>query len=59
MYELFRLFKSTWEALREALADSEVFLIQIPTIVEEEDDGHYHQPPDVPYASHSLQRICK
>jgi len=43
LYELLRLSKSTREALREALTDSEVFLTQILTIPEEEDDGHYHQ----------------
>ena len=43
LYELLRLFKSTREALRETLTDSEVFLTQIPAITEEEDDGHYHQ----------------
>jgi len=41
--ELLKLSKSTREALREALADSEVFLTQIPATPEEEDDGHYHQ----------------
>ena len=43
LYEYFRLFKRTSEALREALADSEIFLTQIPAIPEKEDDGHYHQ----------------
>jgi len=31
LYELLRLPKSTREALREALADAEVFMAQIPT----------------------------
>jgi len=30
------------EALRETLADSEIFLIQIPIIPEEEDERHCH-----------------
>ena len=42
-YELLKLFKSTREALREALTDSEVFLTQIPAILEDQDDGHHHQ----------------
>jgi len=42
LYELLRLSKSTTEVLREALADSEIFLAQIPAIPEE-DDGHCHQ----------------
>ena len=42
LYELLRLSKSTREAQREALADTEVFLTQIPAIPEEEDDGHCH-----------------
>jgi len=55
IYELLRLSKSSREALREALADHEVFLTQIPAILEEEDDGYCHRPPDVPHASHSLE----
>jgi len=43
LYELLRLFKSTREALREAFADSEIFLTQIPAISKEENDGHCHQ----------------
>jgi len=43
LYKLLTLFKSTREALREVLAYSELFLTQIPSIPEEEDDGHYHQ----------------
>jgi len=59
LYELLRLSKSTREALREALADSELFLARIPAISEEE-DVHCHQASRCsPHASHSLQRICK
>jgi predicted CoA-binding protein len=36
LYELLRLSKTTREALREALADSEVFLAQMPATAEEE-----------------------
>jgi len=43
LYELLKLSKSTRKALREALADSEIFLAQIPAIPEEEDDGYNHQ----------------
>jgi len=43
LHELLRLSKSSRETLREALADSEIFLTQIPTIPEEEDDRHCHQ----------------
>jgi len=35
-----RLSKSTREDLREALADSEAFIAQIPVGREEEDEGH-------------------
>jgi len=42
-YELLRLSKSTREALREALNDSETFIPQILTEHEEEDKGHYLQ----------------
>jgi len=37
LYELLRLSKSTREALREALADTEVIMAQIPTGPQEED----------------------
>jgi len=43
LYELLRLFKSTRDALREALADAEVFMTQIPAICGEEDGSHCHQ----------------
>ena len=36
-YELLRLSKSTREALREALADAEVFMARIPAEPQEED----------------------
>ena len=42
LFELLRLFKPTRNALREVLADAEIFLTQIPTICEEEDDNHCH-----------------
>jgi len=42
LYELLRLSKSTRNALREALADAEVFVTQIPAICGEEDDSHCH-----------------
>ena len=38
LYELLRLSKSTREALRESLADAEVFMAQIPTGPQEEDE---------------------
>jgi len=37
LYELLRLSKSTREALREALADAEVFMTQVPVGPREED----------------------
>ena len=43
LYELLRLSNSTREALRKALADSEAYINQIPTVREEEDDGHCHK----------------
>ena len=42
LYEFLRLFKSTRDALREALANAEVFITQIPATREEEDGGHCH-----------------
>jgi len=40
LYELLRLSKSTREALREALADSESFIAHIPAGRKKEDEGH-------------------
>ena len=42
LYELLRIFKSTRDALREALADVEIFMTQIPTICGEADDNQCH-----------------
>jgi len=42
LYELLRLFKSTRDALREALTCVEVFMTQTPTMCEEEDGNHCH-----------------
>ena len=59
LYELLRLSKSTREALREAHANFEIFLAQIPAMPEEEAMSIIIRPPDISHASHSLQRICK
>ena len=40
LHELQRLSKSTREALREALADSEAFLTHIPALPEKAEDSH-------------------
>jgi len=37
LYELLRLSKKTSKALRDALADSETFLTQVPTIPIDDD----------------------
>jgi len=42
LYELLRLSKSTRDILREALADADIFITQIPAICAEKDDNHYH-----------------
>ena len=42
LYELLRLSKSTIEALREALADAEVFMTQVPAGPREEDLSLIH-----------------
>ena len=42
-YELLKLSKSTKEALKEALTDSEAFITQIPARHTEEDEGYYLQ----------------
>ena len=46
-YELLRLSKSTREALREALADAEVFMAQIPEGPHEE-DNYLHPSQNAP-----------
>ena len=43
LYELLGFSKSTRDALREALANAEIFMPQIPAICEEKDDNHCHQ----------------
>ena len=43
LYELMTLSKYTREALREALADFEAFITQIPAMPEEKDDKHCYQ----------------
>jgi len=40
LYKLLRLSKSIRDALREALADAEIFMAQILAICREEDDNH-------------------
>ena len=40
LYEPLRLFKSTRDTLREALADAKVFVTQISATCQEEDDNH-------------------
>ena len=40
LFELLCLFKSTRDALREALANAEVFIIHIPAMCGKEDDRH-------------------
>jgi len=45
LYKLLRLSKSTREALREALADSEAFITQILAGHKEENEAHYLQTP--------------
>jgi len=42
LYELLRLFKYTRDTLREALADAEVFITQIPAMCGEEEGRHCH-----------------
>jgi len=42
LYKLLRLSKSIRKALREALANSEAFIAQIPALCEKKDDGHCH-----------------
>ena len=56
LYELLRLFKSIREALREALADSEAFIAQIPTRHKEEDEGYCLQTSKrFPYITFTLE----
>jgi len=42
LYKLLRFFKSIRDALREALADTEVLITQIPIMCKEEDNKHCH-----------------
>jgi len=44
LYELLSLSKSTIDALREALAEKEIFVTQILATCQEEDDNHCHHP---------------
>jgi len=49
LYELLRLSKSTREALREALSDFEIFMVQIPAGPQEEDkEDCHHASQDAP-----------
>jgi len=49
-YELLRLSKPTRDALREALADAEIFVTQIPATCQEKDDNHcHHASKQLPY----------
>ena len=59
LYKLLRLFKSTRDALREALADAEIFVTQILAICSEKDDNHCHhtskQFPCITFTSEDMQ----
>src|SRR3954466_1751952 len=58
LYEHLRLSKSTREALREVLADAEVFVTQLPTSLpmnEPQSLSVSHIPKDIVL----LQKICK
>ena len=59
LYELLRLFKSTRDALREALEDAEVFVTQISTSFHKEDSGHCHhvskQLPCITFTQEDMQ----
>jgi len=59
LYELLRLSKSTRDALREALADAEIFVTQILAICSEKDDNHCHhtlkQFPCITFTSEDMQ----
>jgi len=56
---LCRLTESTRDVLREALADAEVFMTQIPTICREEDGNHCHhtskQSPCITFTQEDMQ----
>ena len=56
LYELLRLFKFTTDALREALADAEVFITQIPTMCREETIDTAITPRSSFFASASPRR---
>ena len=58
LYELLRLSKSTREALREALADAEIFMAQILTGSQEEDEeDHLHASQNAPCITFKLSLI--
>ena len=59
LYELLRLSKSTREALREALADAEVFMTQIPAEPQEENKETASTPLKMPTTSPSRQMTCR
>ena len=50
LYELLRFSKSTREALRETLADSEVFIAQISAGTKRKMKGIVSMPPSIPLA---------
>ena len=59
LYELLRLSKSTRDALREALANAEIIMTQIPAICGEEDNNHCHltskQFPGITFTPKDMQ----
>ena len=59
LYELLRLLKLTREALREALADAEIFMTQLPAKPLEEDEKDCLHASNMPPASPSRQTTCR
>ena len=59
LYEILRLSKSTREALREALADAEVFMTKIPAGPQEKIKKTISTPLKMPPASPSCQMTCR
>jgi len=59
LYELLGLSKFTRDALREALADAEIFMTQIPTMCAKKDDNHCHhtskQFPCITFTQENMQ----
>lgn len=62
LYELLKLSKGTREALKEELADAEVFIIQIPPSAAQEEMERLHisqRPPSITFSPEKYANLVK